>query len=80
METPFSKESRFFSKLSEDVYNAMFTEKLTYFAHRSGFTLEGFVQNKKLMDFFNVLSITADADGKWFISTIEAKNYPIYGV
>jgi len=80
VETPFSRESRFFSKLPQDIYEAMFSEKLTYFAHSNGFTLETWVGNKKLTDFFNVLSITADKDGKWFISTIEAKEYPIYGV
>ena len=35
--------------------------------------------NARLTAFYNVLSVNKDRNGKEFVSTIEAKKYPIYG-
>merc|ERR1712130_698398 len=48
--------------------------------HHHGITSEHFSENENLTAMFNVLSNNADRDGRYFVSTIEAKNLPIYGV
>ena len=79
-ETPASKTGRFFSKIPEDVYKDMFVSNISFFHHKHAYDFEKFVSNGKLMDFFDILSISTDLDGRWFVSTIEAKDYPFYAV
>ena len=37
-----------------------------------------FLENEKLRDFFDILTVSTDKNGQTFISSIEAKEYPIY--
>lgn len=46
--------------------------------HHFSVTSETYKNNKKLTDFFQVLSTSVDRKGVEFISTMEAKNYPIF--
>ena len=62
-----------------DQFNNLRDQNLTYFHHNKGFDIEDFTENEKLMDFFDILGVNYDDTGRWFISTIEAKDYPIYG-
>lgn len=45
--------------------------------HVKGLAMASFVENPKLSNFFNVLSLSIDKSGNPYISTMEAKKYPI---
>lgn len=47
--------------------------------HMSGVSMELWLDNKKLNDFFSVVSYSLDRNGTKYVSTIEARDYPIYG-
>jgi len=61
------------------VIDSLSAEPLAYFNHRQGATVEEWNNNKKLDDFFSILS-TTKAQGVDFVSTIEGRKYPVYGV
>ncbi|OCT90246.1 gamma-glutamyl hydrolase [Xenopus laevis] len=72
--------SRMFLRAPPDLLRVLSQERVTANFHHFGLTPETFRANKKLSDFFRVLSTNRDINGVEFISTIEARNYPIYGV
>jgi len=45
-----------------------------------GVSISDFAANTNLSSFFDVLSTNYDKDNKQFVSLIEAKKYPIYGI
>jgi gamma-glutamyl hydrolase len=47
--------------------------------HYQGVSLDEFKKSKRLTDFFDVLSVDTDREGKTFVSTVQAKKYPFYG-
>ena len=47
--------------------------------HQAGLEPSAFEANKNLSDFFTLLSTNQDRKGRAFVSTIEAKHYPVYG-
>jgi len=51
-----------------------------YFNHKYGIENNTFINNNNLNKFFNILSYNYDNDKKLFVSTIESKKYPIWGV
>jgi len=67
-----------------------------YFNHRFGIEIKTFyrkkiilvvwdkkfygLENNKLREFFDILTINSDKSGKTFVSAIEAKDFPFYGV
>lgn len=53
---------------------------MSYFHHHNGFDVNTFYNNKKLMEFFYVLNTNFDLNNREFISTVEAKEYPFYGL
>ena len=55
-------------------------EKAMYFNHRYGFSNDTFYNFDNLKSFWDVLSYNHDKNGKVFVSMIESKKYPIYGV
>ena len=55
-------------------------EYLSYFHHQNGFDVDVFEANTNLMDFYHILTNNKDLEGREFVSTIEAKEYPFYGV
>merc|ERR1712179_818392 len=55
-------------------------EKVTYNHHNWGVTRETYEKYPALKRFFKILSVNNDESGKEFISTVEARNYPIYAV
>ena len=59
---------------------AMSSENVTYNWHKFGFKPDIFETNDHLRAFFDVLSTNTDESGEEFVSTYEAKDYPIYGV
>uniref|UniRef100_A0A5F8H609 folate gamma-glutamyl hydrolase n=1 Tax=Monodelphis domestica TaxID=13616 RepID=A0A5F8H609_MONDO len=72
-------ESRMFQNFPKDLLVALATEPITSNFHKWSLSLKTFMENKKLSEFYTVLS-TNTYKGIEFISTMEAKEYPIYGV
>ena len=56
------------------------TKNVTVNYHHDGLKPSTFESNGKLANFFKVLSTNTDANGKPFVSTIEARDFPIYAV
>lgn len=46
--------------------------------HMKGLSMAAYVENPKLSSFFTVLSLSLDKSGNAYISTLEAKRYPIF--
>ncbi|XP_027733217.1 gamma-glutamyl hydrolase-like [Vombatus ursinus] len=72
-------ESRMFQNFPKDLLQAFATEPLTSNFHTWSLSLKNFTMNKKLSEFYNVLSTNTYEDVE-FISTMEAYDYPVYGV
>uniref|UniRef100_A0A8C6WXB2 folate gamma-glutamyl hydrolase n=1 Tax=Neogobius melanostomus TaxID=47308 RepID=A0A8C6WXB2_9GOBI len=72
--------SRLFKDFPADLMKAIAQEPLTGNFHRYGLTIKTFQENEKLNNFFTILSTNIADNGAHFVSTIEAKNYPFYGV
>jgi len=69
--------SHLFSAMASPLFNALATQKLTENSHRDGIAPEAYEKNMKLRDFFQVLSTNEDGHGRQFVSTIEARHFPI---
>lgn len=78
--TAEAASSRMFSGLSEELMKALTQEPLTGNFHHFGLTVETFQENEKLHSFFTVLSTNVAENKAHFISTLEGKRYPFYGV
>lgn len=77
--TPLAASSSLFSNAPARVIHTLTTENVTANLHHSGVTPETFSSNPLLAAFFNVLSTNVDRQGRAFVSTIEAANFPIRG-
>ncbi|CAL8296187.1 gamma-glutamyl hydrolase [Gadus morhua] len=78
--TPDVHSCRMFKGFPSEVMTALSREPLTGNFHKFGITNETFAGNEKLHTFYTVLSTNVAENGATFISTMEAKNYPFYGV
>lgn len=78
--TSVAKSSRLFSSFSEQVQTWLETEPVTTNLHHDGVPPINFEDNDNLKSIFNVLSTNTDATGRDFVSTMEGKTIPIYGV
>jgi gamma-glutamyl hydrolase len=75
--------SRLFGSTSpraQEAFKILSTENVTYNSHHYGVAPTEFVGPTKLGQFYSVLSLNDDRAGLTFVSTIEARNYPIYGL
>lgn len=72
--------SRMFQSFPSDLMRAVAEEPVTGNFHHYGITVKTFEENEKLNSFFTVLSTNIAENGAHFISTFEARKYPIYGV
>ncbi|XP_044193150.1 gamma-glutamyl hydrolase [Thunnus albacares] len=72
--------SRMFEGFPSDLLRALTQEPLTGNFHKYGVTVETFQENEKLQSFFNILSTNVAENEVNFVSTMEAKRYPFYGV
>jgi len=72
-------QSKLFKAMPEDLKKIIATEKVTFNNHKHGIFTKHFLNVGKLTSFYNLLSVNEDPKGKQFVSTIEAKNYPIFG-
>jgi len=69
--------SKLFSAMPASLLTAVATRNVTENSHVSGVVPSKFEVNQRLNSFFRVLSTNMDDQGKSFVSTIEAKKYPI---
>merc|ERR1712113_707136 len=69
--------SKLFSGLPAHLLTALTTQNITENSHRSGIDPEEYEGDAKLKEFFEVLSTNADTRGRRFVSTVEARRYPI---
>jgi len=76
---PAASQSKLFQAMPDNLKQIITTQKVAYNYHEFGITPKHFNNLPLLVDFYNVLSTNEDMKGTPFISTIEAKKYPIYG-
>eukprot|EP00357_Protocruzia_adherens_P033137 CAMPEP_0115022570 /NCGR_PEP_ID=MMETSP0216-20121206/31650_1 /TAXON_ID=223996 /ORGANISM="Protocruzia adherens, Strain Boccale" /LENGTH=333 /DNA_ID=CAMNT_0002395321 /DNA_START=27 /DNA_END=1028 /DNA_ORIENTATION=- len=73
----------YFSKLMRGVDNSL-VNKMAHVDvaphyHTNGTSVEVFYHTEELRNFYDLLSIESDRDGKFFTNVVEANDYPIYG-
>ena len=78
--TTQAHKSRLFGNAPADIIKIFSSEPVTMNNHQEGVSPSAFNNNKYLPAFYDILSNNDDLDGKVFISTIEGKKYPIYGI
>eukprot|EP01134_Creolimax_fragrantissima_P003357 CFRG3357T1 len=78
--TSYARESRMLKKAPKNVLDDMFTKPVTINLHEDGIEPTTWNSNSRLTSFFNVISTNTDPNGRSFVSTFEARDYPIYGV
>jgi len=76
--TSAANSSRLFLNAGSHLMNILATEDVTFNNHEKGVSPTNF--DNKLSFFYNVLSYNYDLNNKLFVSAMEAKNYPFYGV
>jgi len=75
--TDAAMHSAFFSTAPAHLINAIKTQNITENSHVNGLEPKQYEENEGLKHFYNVLSTNSDSRGRPFVSTIEAKHYPI---
>ncbi|KAJ5073036.1 protease family c26 gamma-glutamyl hydrolase [Anaeramoeba ignava] len=78
--TQFARDSNLYSKVPDTLFYNLTRFNLTYNDHHWGITPDRFNSLSNLYDFYNILSTTKDINGRSFVSSIEAKKYPFFGV
>ncbi|KAH3766220.1 peptidase C26 family protein [Pelomyxa schiedti] len=78
--TSLAPSSRLWSPAPSDIYSIYENESVTLNNHVCGMTPAHFNSKEALTSFYDVLSTNYDRLGVEFISSIEGKNYPFYGV
>ncbi|XP_068094478.1 gamma-glutamyl hydrolase [Hyperolius riggenbachi] len=71
--------SKLFKNIPPSLYKVMSSMPITANYHQWSLSMQNFTQNEKLRKFYNVLTTNSDGELE-FISTMEAYEYPIYGV
>jgi gamma-glutamyl hydrolase len=83
---PFNptKEGMLYSKIiqnmNEDILKCWMTKPIQIHNHGKGVTPILFKKSNNLMNIFNIITINEDKNNRKFISLIEGKKYPFYGV
>ncbi|KAK9522944.1 hypothetical protein VZT92_019380 [Zoarces viviparus] len=78
--TPEADSSRMFEGFPSSLMKALTQEPLTGNFHHYGVAVKTFKENEKLQSFFSLLSTNIAENGVHFVSTIEGKTHPFYGV
>ena len=71
--------SRLFRSFPRRLVKSMRTEGLAFNWHEHGLLLTEFQSNRSLNSFFFLVSYNKTPAGQYFVSTIEAREYPFYG-
>ncbi|XP_028401047.1 gamma-glutamyl hydrolase-like [Dendronephthya gigantea] len=77
--TPDYRESKMFANISPRLAKYLSTAPTTINLHHNCVTSKTFTKEKKLRDFFRVLSTNIGRKGTKFVSTMEGNKYPFYG-
>ncbi|XP_034441866.1 gamma-glutamyl hydrolase-like isoform X1 [Hippoglossus hippoglossus] len=77
--TPMAHSSRLFQSFPKDVLRSLTEENITPHFHKWSLSSEAFNGNPRLNNFYKALSTNHDGKQE-FISTIEAYQYPFYGL
>jgi len=72
------KSTKLLGSAPDHIIEFITQEAISYNNHFRGITPETFQKDKKLREFFQVVSTNKDRKGKEFISTMEARKYPFY--
>jgi gamma-glutamyl hydrolase len=72
------RSSRLYGQAPDHVIKQLTTKPITMNFHTECFTMDSFTRHR-LGRFWNVLSVNNDVNGLQFISTLEAKEAPIFG-
>ncbi|XP_037535976.1 gamma-glutamyl hydrolase [Nematolebias whitei] len=72
--------SKMFQGFPKELLQALVEEPLTGNFHKYGLTVKTFEESEKLSSFFTLLSTNVAENGARFVSTMEGKKYPFYGV
>lgn len=78
--TQDAQKSRLFSLFTPEAMQWIGSENITMNNHQWSVTTETFSSTPRLNEFFTVLSTNKDRKGVEFVSTMEAKKYPLYAV
>ncbi|XP_054466576.1 gamma-glutamyl hydrolase [Anoplopoma fimbria] len=78
--TTEASSSRMFEGFPDSLMRALTQEPLTGNFHHYGLAVKTLQENEKLQSFFSLLSTNVAENGIHFVSTIEGKRYPFYGV
>ncbi|KAK1349803.1 Folate gamma-glutamyl hydrolase [Heracleum sosnowskyi] len=70
-------EGTLFGRFSPDLLRKLSTDCLAMQNHKYGISPEKFQGNADLHSFFEILTTTADEDDKVYVSTVQARNYPV---
>ena len=77
--TSAAASSKLFGSAPADVVSILKLQNVTMNNHHYGIYPDHFAATPALASFFNVLSTNVDRAGSPFVSTIESKQYPIFG-
>ncbi|KAJ7386645.1 hypothetical protein OS493_006631 [Desmophyllum pertusum] len=72
------KSTKLLGPAPDHIISYLTKEDVNYNNHHRGITLETFQKDEKLKEFFQIVSTNKDRKGKTFISSMEARKYPIY--
>ncbi|KDD74766.1 hypothetical protein H632_c1088p1, partial [Helicosporidium sp. ATCC 50920] len=75
--TDLAQKSDFFSVLPKKVYKNLITKPYAMENHENGVAWTAVDENPGLKDMFDVLTLSVDRGGRIYVSTMEAKKYPI---
>lgn len=78
--TPHAATSKLFGGASDSLIDILATQNVTFNSHIEGIYPEHLTRNEQLHSFYRILSTNKDRKGRPFVSTMEARDYPIYGV
>lgn len=78
--TAAARKSKQFQNMPEDLYNSLATDNITGHFHGFGIAMKIYNSFSQLQQNFTVTSTNHDNSGMEFISTMESKHYPFYGI
>ena len=78
--TKLAQKSKLFGKAPKFILDILSKENVTPNFHMFGLTTETYRKNKDLNQFYVVTSTNKDKNGLEFVSSMEAKEYPFYGI
>ncbi|KAL4447534.1 hypothetical protein ABPG75_004753 [Micractinium tetrahymenae] len=77
--TDAAEKSRFFGALPPQVVEHLRTKPYAMENHAHGLAWTAVQENPRVRELLDVLSLSVDRGGQVYVSTFEAKGYPIYG-